>query len=232
MRLVAITFWEEDELRGNCPNTNTGKVSYKLMIIYKNKTNLIFDRKMKDGEPGPGGGGSESVLNEKKCRKRKSEEILISPNGTKKARKWKHRFKTKRQKFPKKPRSVDGDAPKSKKKIRRQRRLTESFNAPFNSTQFIMNDHDDEAVKHLNSTLNIKNAANKKEGKDDDSESDTDYTMERPVRRITRARESSFSIESDDDYYYSSPEDEEEFMNKQFIKDYDSVRNDRYTYNP
>ena len=227
MRLVAITFWEEDELRGNCPNTNTGKVSYKLMIIYKNKTNLIFDRKMKDGEPGPGGGGSESVLNEKKCRKRKSEEILISPNGTKKARKWKHRFKTKRQKFPKKPRSVDGDAPKSKKKIRRQRRLTESFNAPFNSTQFIMNDHDDEAVKHLNSTLNIKNAANKKEGKDDDSESDTDYTMERPVRRITRARESSFSIESDDDYYYSSPEDEEEFMNKQFIKDYDSVRNDR-----
>merc|ERR1739836_294409 len=76
-------------------------------------------------------------------------------------------------------------------------------------------------------TLNIKNAANKKEGKDDDSESDTDYTMERPVRRITRARESSFSIDSDDDYYYSSPEDEEEFLNREFIKDYDNVRNDR-----
>jgi len=39
--------------------------------------------------------------------------------------------------------------------------------------------------------------------------------------------ESSFSIDSDENYYYSSPEDEEEFMNKEFIKDYDSVRNDR-----
>ena len=188
-----------------------------------------MNRKMKDGEPGPGGGGSESVQNEKqKSRKRKSEEAIVSPNGTKKARKWKHRFKTKRQKFPKKPRSVDGDAPKTtqKRKIRRQRRMTESFNAPFNSTQFIMNDHVDEAVKHLNSTLNVKHK--KKDEGDNDSESDVDYSMERPVRRITRARESSFSIDSDEDYYYSSPEDEEEFVNKEFIKDYDSVRNDRY----
>merc|ERR1739848_172942 len=44
---------------------------------------------------------------------------------------------------------------------------------------------------------------------------------------ITRARESSFSIDSDDDYYYSSPEDEEEFMSREFIKDYDNLRNDR-----
>merc|ERR1712129_666295 len=39
--------------------------------------------------------------------------------------------------------------------------------------------------------------------------------------------ESSFSIDSDEDYYYSSPEDEEEFMSREFIKDYDNLRNDR-----
>merc|ERR1712238_319098 len=31
----------------------------------------------------------------------------------------------------------------------------------------------------------------------------------------------------DEDYYYSSPEDEEEFMSREFIKDYDNLRNDR-----
>jgi protein HEXIM1/2 len=44
---------------------------------------------------------------------------------------------------------------------------------------------------------------------------------------VSRARESSFSLDSDEDYYYSSPEDEEEFVNKEFIKDYNMVRTDR-----
>ena len=184
---------------------------------------------MKDDGDG-GGVANDGGRNEKKNRKRKSEELISAATSgsstPKKARKWKHRFKTKRSKFPKKPRSVDGDAPKRKKIVRR-RRMTESFNAPFNSTQFIMNDHVDEAVKHLNSTLNMKQKEVKNNAGGDESESDIDYTMERPMRRITRARESSFSIDSDEDYYYSSPEDEEEFVNKEFIKDYDSVRNDR-----
>ena len=47
------------------------------------------------------------------------------------------------------------------------------------------------------------------------------------TRQVSRARESSFSLDSDEDYYYSSPEDEEEFVNKEFIKDYNMVRTDR-----
>ena len=75
----------------------------------------------------------------------------------------------------------------------RKRRATGSFNAPFNSTQFLMNDHISEAVKHLNSTLNVKS---KPEAVDNNEESSVDSNLleQRPVRRITRARESSFSI--------------------------------------
>lgn len=109
---------------------------------------------------------------------------------------------------------------KADKQKPRRRRATGSNNAPFNSTQFIMNDHVSEATKHLDSTLNV-------ELKDDDESSNDSAILERPVMRITRARESSFSIDSDEDYYYSSPEDEEEFLNKEFIKDYDNVRTDR-----
>lgn len=43
-------------------------------------------------------------------------------------------------------------------------------------------------------------------------------------RKGTRARESSFSLDSDEDYYYSSPEDEEEFVCQEFIKEYNSQR--------
>merc|ERR1711963_848291 len=112
----------------------------------------------------------------------------------------------------------------SKRMSRRRRRATGTNNAPFNSTQFLMNDHVSEAVKHLNSTLNVK--AKPIEAVDESS-IDSSLLEQRPVRRITRARESSFSIDSDEDYYYSSPEDEEEFLSKEFIKDYDNVRNDR-----
>ena len=75
----------------------------------------------------------------------------------------------------------------------RKRRATGSFNAPFNSTQFLMNDHISEAVKHLNSTLNVKS---KPEAVDTNEESSVDSNVleQRPVKRITRARESSFSI--------------------------------------
>ena len=48
-------------------------------------------------------------------------------------------------------------------------------------------------------------------------------------RKGTRARESSFSLESDEDYYYSSPEDEEDFVCQEFIKEYNSQRRCRLT---
>lgn len=201
-------------------------------------------RKMKEDDAG---GGNVGGRNEFKKLKRKSDES-IEIGGKKLKKKWNtiRRKKSNRgkkfQRMPKSPLENGGETPKSaesKKKVttttttttapsaggKRKRRMTESFNAPFNSTQFLMNDHKTEAVRHLDSTLN----GGRGEGQTDvDDENSVDISMaERPQRRITRARESSFSIDSDEDYYYSSPEDEEEFMSREFIKDYDNLRNDR-----
>lgn len=195
-------------------------------------------RKMKEDDAG---GGNVGGRNEFKKLKRKSDES-IEVGGKKLKKKWStiRRKKSNRgKKFQKKENG--GDTPKSaesKKKVtttttapsaggKRKRRMTESFNAPFNSTQFLMNDHKTEAVRHLDSTLNGGRGEGQTEVNVDD-ENSVDISMaERPQRRITRARESSFSIDSDEDYYYSSPEDEEEFMSREFIKDYDNLRNDR-----
>lgn len=197
-------------------------------------------RKMKEDDAG---GGNVGGRNEFKKLKRKSDES-IEVGGKKLKKKWNtiRRKKTNRgKKFQKKENG--GETPKSaesKKKVtttttttapsaggKRKRRMTESFNAPFNSTQFLMNDHKTEAVRHLDSTLNGSRGEGQTEVNVDD-ENSVDISMaERPQRRITRARESSFSIDSDEDYYYSSPEDEEEFMSREFIKDYDNLRNDR-----
>jgi len=203
-------------------------------------------RKMKEDDAG---GGNVGGRNEFKKLKRKSDES-IEVGGKKLKKKWNtiRRKKSNRgKKFQKKSKSPvenGGETPKSaesKKKVttttttttapsaggKRKRRMTESFNAPFNSTQFLMNDHKTEAVRHLDSTLNGGRGEGQTEVNVDD-ENSVDISMaERPQRRITRARESSFSIDSDEDYYYSSPEDEEEFMSREFIKDYDNLRNDR-----
>jgi len=191
------------------------------------------------------GGGNVGGRNEFKKLKRKSDES-IEVGGKKLKKKWNtiRRKKSNRgKKFQKKENG--GETPKSaesKKKVttttttttapsaggKRKRRMTESFNAPFNSTQFLMNDHKTEAVRHLDSTLNGGRGEGQTEEVNVDDENSVDISMaERPQRRITRARESSFSIDSDEDYYYSSPEDEEEFMSREFIKDYDNLRNDR-----
>lgn len=202
-------------------------------------------RNMKEDDAGGGNGGGRNELK----LKRKSEESIPTEIGGKKMKKqWKKTIRRKKlikwKKNSKKPRSLDGDHPSTdSKKVtttttvapssggtgKRRRRMTESFNAPFNSTQFLMNDHKTEAVRHLDSTLNGgNNAGGRKNEVNVDDDDSVDITMEeRPLRRITRARESSFSIDSDDDYYYSSPEDEEEFMSREFIKDYDNLRNDR-----
>ena len=108
--------------------------------------------------------------------------------------------------------------------------------APFNTTQFIMNDHGD-TIQYLDEKFGVT-------GNSENNPSDGD-----PVRRrISRARESSFryssrqthnhrthliirlssrSLDSDDDFFYSSPDDEEEFLSREFLKDYDSARSDR-----
>ena len=110
------------------------------------------------------GGGNVGGRNEFKKLKRKSDES-IEVGGKKLKKKWNtiRRKKSNRgKKFQKKSKSPvenGGETLKSaesKKKVtttttttttapsaggKRKRRMTESFNAPFNSTQFLMNDH-------------------------------------------------------------------------------------------
>jgi len=91
-------------------------------------------------------------------------------------------------------------------------------NAPFNSTQFLMNDHENDALEYLDSALGVRRK---------EANSAASSIRERPMRKINRARDSSFSLDSDEDFYYSSPEDEEDFVNQEFIKEYDNVRTNR-----
>ena len=105
--------------------------------------------------------------------------------------------------------------------------MSGSNNAPFNSTQFLMNDRASESIRYLDDKLDVKRGSAPVDNEDFD---DVQGVTARPsfaTRQASRARESSFSLESDEDYYYSSPEDEEEFVNREFIKDYNMVRTDR-----
>ena len=92
--------------------------------------------------------------------------------------------------------------------------------APFNTTQFIMDDHGD-TIQYLDKKLGVSAAA---------SENNPSYG-EPMRRRVSRARESSFSLDSDEgdgeDHFYSSPDDDGEFLCREFLKDYDSARADR-----
>ena len=77
-----------------------------------------------------------------------------------------------------------------------------------------MNDHGGDTIQYLDSKLNVRqrdSAINS---------APSSERGERPIRKITRASDSSFSLDSDEDFYYSSPEDEEEFVNQKFLKDY------------
>lgn len=90
--------------------------------------------------------------------------------------------------------------------------------APFNSTQFLMSDHVESEAAELDSALGPPASRAPSE------RTETAATAAVAKRKGTRARESSFSLDSDEDYYYSSPEDEEEFVCQEFIKEYNSQR--------
>lgn len=82
--------------------------------------------------------------------------------------------------------------------------------APYNTTQFIMNDHRVEVDFEL--------------GTYSSSDLEETHTMVVPQRGNIvrqRARDSSFSLDTDEEFFYSSPEDEEDFVSKEFSKDYD-----------
>ncbi|KAK0089083.1 hypothetical protein PV326_004607 [Microctonus aethiopoides] len=83
--------------------------------------------------------------------------------------------------------------------------------APYNTTQFLMEDHRTN-LPSLDQT--ICRVAN-----------DKSY-FQKPSAP-SRTRDSSFSIDSDEDYFYSSPEDEEEFLTKEFSSAYEDYHAER-----
>lgn len=97
-------------------------------------------------------------------------------------------------------------------KIRERMMAKGHMLAPYNTTQFILSDQEDDNVKKLELQLQDDNSLFK--------------TGPQRVHH-RRGRDSSFSLDSDEGYFYSSPEDEEEFMVKEFSKDYELGNADR-----
>lgn len=87
--------------------------------------------------------------------------------------------------------------------------------APNNTTQFLMEDHND--LEQLD--VHLKPPATNPE---------CSNTNNRPAR----ARDSSFSVDSEEDYFYSSPEDEEEFLTKEFSNTYEDLHAERLSSMP
>ncbi|XP_008554138.1 protein HEXIM1 isoform X1 [Microplitis demolitor] len=82
--------------------------------------------------------------------------------------------------------------------------------APYNTTQFLMEDHSD-----------LPNLEQKLAG----TNTEVPKIIQKPL--VSRTRDSSFSIDSDEDYFYSSPEDEEEFLTKEFSSAYEDLHAER-----
>ncbi|XP_029036509.1 uncharacterized protein LOC117603117 [Osmia lignaria lignaria] len=83
--------------------------------------------------------------------------------------------------------------------------------APYNTTQFLMDDHSD--LPDLDQKLS------------EAVSSELPATFQKPAP--SRTRDSSFSVDSDEDYFYSSPEDEEEFLTKEFSTAYEDLHAER-----
>lgn len=84
--------------------------------------------------------------------------------------------------------------------------------APYNTTQFLMEDHND--LQDLDVQLKAV------------TDSDSLRTDASVFQRPSRVRDSSLSVDSEEDYY-SSPEDEEEFLTKEFSNAYEDLHAER-----
>ncbi|XP_015586971.1 protein HEXIM1 [Cephus cinctus] len=84
--------------------------------------------------------------------------------------------------------------------------------APYNTTQFLMEDHSD-----------LPDLEQKLAGA---TTSEMPASFQKPPPP-PRTRDSSFSVDSDEDYFYSSPEDEEEFLTKEFSSAYEDLHAER-----
>ncbi|MCP3667089.1 MAG: hypothetical protein GY696_32120 [Gammaproteobacteria bacterium] len=92
--------------------------------------------------------------------------------------------------------------------------------APYNSTQFLINDANDDTVRLLDEALHDN-------GGGGGTASPGGASSISCGERYSRSRQSSFSVEDEEEYFYSSPDDEGEFLTKEFSKDYEQSSVDR-----
>ncbi|XP_011502607.1 PREDICTED: protein HEXIM-like [Ceratosolen solmsi marchali] len=109
--------------------------------------------------------------------------------------------------------------------------------APYNTTQFLMEDHNDlpdldEKIAGAASsgggggTGGIVGGAGGGGGGMGTAAAEVHRHFTRPIA-LPRTRDSSFSVDSDEAYFYSSPEDEEEFLTKEFSSAYEDLHVER-----
>ncbi|KAJ8895541.1 hypothetical protein PR048_000877 [Dryococelus australis] len=134
----------------------------------------------------------------KKTRRRKSKRRRIKPYN----------------KFAWQERRYQQDEDSNKRCISKRGKVFRSGLpvAPSNTNQFLMEDHND--VQNLDVQLKAVTT-------------NADRVSNFEFRRLSRARDSSFSVDSDEDYFYSSPEDEGEFLTKEFKNTYQDLHAER-----
>jgi len=136
-----------------------------------------------DDSATPGGsGGSRTNRKRKRTRNRRNKKKYVPYSKLS----WQER------------RERDERETRRANKIREKMFLSGQPVAPYNTTQFLIEDH--------NESIEID---------------------AQQLPRHKRARDSSFSYDSDEDFYYSSPEDEEEYYLKDFASTYDSLHSDQ-----
>ncbi|PNF38941.1 hypothetical protein B7P43_G07038 [Cryptotermes secundus] len=162
-------------------------------------------------------GGEEDNTNEKKGA---SNVPYLDDTGYPKRRKTR-RGKSKRRKL--KPYSKltwqerneqEDNQTKLANKVRAQMFAHGQPVAPYNTTQFLMEDHND--LQDLDVQLKAVT-----------TNSGRFRTNTSVFQRPSRVRDSSLSVDSDDDHFYSSPEDEEEFLTKEFSNAYEDLHAER-----
>ncbi|RZF44593.1 hypothetical protein LSTR_LSTR001351 [Laodelphax striatellus] len=127
---------------------------------------------------------------------------------------YERKKKTRRGK-PKRKNPYNKEDSSNRSKYQKRRSISRFRNrqpvAPYNTNQFLMNDHTD--LQELDERLLTKQNTS--------GEVETPNSPNSLRNRPARARDSSFtSVDSDEDFFYSSPDDETEFLTKEFSNTY------------
>ncbi|XP_059472559.1 protein HEXIM2-like [Neocloeon triangulifer] len=166
-------------------DSSGGKVERKAEADGEDSTPSDNPKPQGDDSATPGGsGGSRANRKRKRTRRNRRNKKKLEPYSKSS---WPER------------------EPQRANKIRERMFLSGQPVAPYNTTQFLIEDHNES----IEIDMKEHNAA------------------PHHVPRHKRARDSSFSYDSEEDFYYSSPEDEEEYYLKDFANTYDSLHSDQ-----